>query len=126
MDDTKTQIINEIILPYYKNNIRYTIENSNNFTHINTLCVVFTYFLYFTSSILAFLTTKYPQYDLGSISGILTVIALNFNAISHVLSKINHIKTVHTNDMIKKFGINLEIPEDSINNILDNENFKNV
>lgn len=124
----KNEIIDEIILPYYKNNIKYTIENSNRWSIIYNICVILSQILCITASVLSFSNSQYPKYNLSFVSGILSLLSMKLTYLSYIISKYNHVKTLHTNDLIKKLNIDLEIEDDSMDGLIKDieSNDKNI
>jgi len=108
----KNHIINEIILPNYKNNIKYTIESRSYWSTFHDICKLLSYLLAFLASIFAFLSDEYPEKKLGFFSGLLGLIALKLNGVAFFALKNDHIKTVNTNKILKNLGIDIELNDD--------------
>lgn len=107
----KNHIMNEIILPNRKNNIKFTIESHSYWSNINYTCKFLSYLLTAVASIIAFLSEIYPEKKLGNTAGLLGLFALKLSGLSLMISKFDHIKTIQANKLLKTFGIEEELDD---------------
>lgn len=105
------QIINDTLLPYFKNNIRYTIESNNNWLFIRDICIGISTCLFTVASIIGLMSTSYPEYNLGFMSGVFGLIALKLKGFAFLASKNAHLKTIQTNEIFKNVGLEFRIPD---------------
>ena len=110
----KQDIVNDLLLPYYKQDILQTINSRNRWSYVSNVCLTISTILIGTSSIFSFSSTSYPNYGLSFIGGSLGVISLVLKEFSSYANKKDHKETLQVNNILSSIGIDIEIPDDTI------------
>jgi hypothetical protein len=115
----KTKILKEFILPYYKNNIEYVINEKTIWSRIGTGFLTTSTILIGAASILSFASGTYTERNLNFVAGSVGMVALVLKEFASYANSVDHIKTLTINDLLKNIGIKHSLNDSS-------KNFKKV
>lgn len=118
-DDFKKRVLKEFILPYYKTNIEYVINEKTIWSRVGTVFLTTSTILIGTASILSFASSTYQNTNLNFIAGSVGMIALVLKEFASYANSVDHIKTLTINDLLKNLGIKHSLNDSS-------KNFKKV
>jgi hypothetical protein len=118
-DDFKKRVLKEFILPYYKTNIEYVINEKTIWSRVGTVFLTTSTILIGTASILSFASSTYQNANLNFIAGSVGMIALVLKEFASYANSVDHIKTLTINDLLKNLGIKHSLNDSS-------KNFKKV
>jgi hypothetical protein len=118
-DDFKKRILKEFILPYYKTNIEYVINEKTLWSRVGTVFLTTSTILIGGASILSFASSTYPNTNLNFVAGSVGMVALVLKEFASYANSVDHIKTLTINDLLKNIGIKHSLNDSS-------KNFKKV
>ena len=116
-DEFKNKIINEIILPSYRQNIEHIIRTKTCWSVVSNICLSFSTILIGVSSLLSFSSSSFPANNLNYYAGAVGVIAIILKEFAAYSNNQDHLKTIEVNDILKNLGIDIRIPDESTNNL---------
>jgi len=111
----KKYILKEFILPYYKNNIEYVINEKTIWSRLGTVFLTTSTILIGASSILSFASGVYPNINLNFVAGSVGMVALVLKEFASYSNSVDHIKTLTINEFLKNIGIKHSINDTSRN-----------
>ena len=118
-EDFKKRILKEFILPYYKTNIEYVINEKTTWSRVGTVFLTTSTILIGAASILSFASSTYPNTNLNFVAGSVGMVALVLKEFASYANSVDHIKTLTMNDLLKNIGIKHSLNDSS-------KNFKKV
>jgi hypothetical protein len=118
-NDFKIKILQEFILPYYKSNIEYVINEKTIWSRVGTGFLTTSTLLIGAASILSFASSTYPDKNLNFLAGSVGMVALVLKEFASYANSVDHIKTLTLNDLLKNIGLKHTINDSS-------KNFKKV
>ncbi len=123
-DKFRQELLEEIILPDYKADIKRTIGTRYFWSYFSIICTVSSTLMMAGTTIVSFLAVKYPT--LIFVSGIFSVVAIALKQFSFFCDNQDKIKTIEINKIMQTVGINLQIDDDvDIKNDVESGNKKN-
>ncbi len=105
-ESVKTKIIDELIIPTFIKDIRYTINTRSLWSLLATICTVGTTLAITLTTILAFLKLSFY----AGICGILSVSLKEFGSFANYQ---DHLKTIEVNDILNNLGIDLQLSDET-------------
>jgi hypothetical protein len=118
-EDFKKKILKQFVLPYYKSNIEYVINEKTIWSRVGTAFLTTSTLLIGTASILSFASSTYPDKNLNFVAGSVGMVALVLKEFASYANSVDHIKTLTINDLLKNIGIKHSLNDSS-------KNFKKV
>jgi hypothetical protein len=118
-DDFKKRVLKEFVLPYYKTNIEYVINEKTIWSRVGTVFLTTSTILIGAASILSFASSTYPNTNLNFVAGSVGMVALVLKEFASYANSVDHIKTLTINDLLKNIGIKHSLNDSS-------KNFKKV
>ena len=118
-EDFKRRILKEFILPYYKANIEYIINEKTIWSRVGTVFLTTSTLLIGGASILSFASSTYPETNLNFVAGSVGMVALVLKEFASYANSVDHIKTLTINDLLKNLSIKHSLNDSS-------KNFKKV
>jgi len=109
----KEMIINELILPSYRENIQYTIRTRSCWSIVCTICLTSSTILIGVSSLLSFASSSFPDANMGFIAGSVGIFAVLMKEFSSYANSQDHLKTVEMNEILKNIGIDFKFEDTS-------------
>ena len=114
-DEFKRLILKEFILPYYKSNIEYVINEKSAWSRFGTWFLTTSTILIGAASILSFASSIYPDKNLNFVAGSVGMVALILKEFASYANSVDHIKTLTINDLLKNIGIKHSLNDSSKN-----------
>ncbi len=114
-DEFKKLILKEFILPYYKTNIEYVINEKSAWSRFGTWFLTTSTILIGAASILSFASSIYPDKNLNFVAGSVGMVALILKEFASYANSVDHIKTLTINDLLKNIGIKHSLNDSSKN-----------
>jgi hypothetical protein len=114
-NDFKKRILKEFILPYYKTNIEYVINEKTTWSRVGTVFLTTSTILIGGASILSFASSTYPNTNLNFVAGSVGMVALVLKEFASYANSVDHIKTLTMNDLLKNIGIKHSLNDSSKN-----------
>ncbi len=118
-DEFKLNILKEFVLPYYKSNIEYVINEKTVWSRVGTSFLTTSTLLIGTASILSFASSSYPDKNLNFVAGSVGMAALVLKEFASYANSVDHIKTLTINDLLRNIGLKHTLNDSS-------KNFKKV
>jgi hypothetical protein len=118
-NDFKLKVLQEFILPYYRSNIEYVINEKTIWSRMGTGFLTTSTILIGAASILSFASSTYPERNLNFVAGSVGMVALVLKEFASYANSVDHIKTLTLNDLLKNIGLKHTINDTS-------KNFKKV
>lgn len=114
-DDFKMKILKEFILPYYRSNIEYVINEKTSWSRVGTGFLTTSTILIGAASILSFASSTYPEKNLNFVAGSVGMVALVLKEFASYANSVDHIKTLTLNDLLKNIGLKHTVTDSSRN-----------
>jgi len=114
-EDFRKKILKEFILPYYRTNIEYVINEKTAWSRVGTVFLTTSTLLIGAASILSFASSSYPNVNLNFFAGSVGMVALVLKEFASYANSVDHIKTLTMNDLLKNIGIKHSINDSSRN-----------
>lgn len=114
-EDFRKKILKEFILPYYRTNIEYVINEKTAWSRVGTVFLTTSTLLIGAASILSFASSSYPNVNLNFFAGSVGMVALVLKEFASYANSVDHIKTLTMNDLLKNIGIKHAINDSSRN-----------
>ena len=111
-DNVKQEIINNIILPSYVNDITYIIKTRSRWSTISSICITLSTVFIGLTSIFSFLSSKIGD-NSNIYAGSFAVFSLVLKEFASYANYQDHIKTIEVNDILEKLNIKLKIDDTS-------------
>ena len=116
-NEFRNQIVNELILPSYKNNIEYIIKTRTCWSIVSSICLTSSTILVGISSLLSFSSSNFPANNLNYYAGAVGVIAIIVKEFAAYANSQDHLKTIEANDVLKNIGIDFTFPDVTANKL---------
>jgi hypothetical protein len=114
-EDFKLRILKEFVLPYYKSNIEYVINEKTIWSRIGTGFLTTSTILIGAASILSFASSTYDNRNLNFVAGSVGMVALVLKEFASYANSVDHIKTLTINDLLKNIGLKHSLNDSSRN-----------
>lgn len=114
-DEFKRLILKDFILPYYRTNIEYVINEKSAWSRFGTWFLTTSTILIGAASILSFASSIYPDKNLNFVAGSVGMVALILKEFASYANSVDHIKTLTINDLLKNIGIKHSLNDSSKN-----------
>lgn len=114
-NEFKLKVLQEFILPYYRSNIEYVINEKTIWSRMGTGFLTTSTILIGAASILSFASSTYPERNLNFVAGSVGMVALVLKEFASYANSVDHIKTLTLNDLLKNIGLKHTINDTSKN-----------
>lgn len=109
----KDDVMNNIILPYCRKNIEFTVKAKTGWTVVSNIFYVLSTITLAIAGIIAFAASSYPNENFGFYTGMLIVISSSLEKFSVFSVTQDHLKTIKTNAILSNMGINFSFVDTS-------------
>ena len=114
-EDFRKKVLKEFILPYYRANIEYVINEKTAWSRVGTVFLTTSTLLIGTASILSFASSTYQDVNLNFFAGSVGMVALVLKEFASYANSVDHIKTLTMNDLLRNIGIKHSLNDSSKN-----------
>ena len=109
----KDDVMDNIILPYCRKNIEFTVKAKTGWTVASNFFYVLSTITLATAGIVAFAASTYPNEPLGFYTGMLIVVSGALEKFSVFSVTQDHLKTIKSNTILSNMGINFSFIDTS-------------
>jgi hypothetical protein len=109
----KSNIINELILPNYRDSIEYTIKTKDCWGQTSSICFTLSTVFVGISSLLSFANGQFNSSFLNYLAGSVGLLAIILDKFGSYSETQDSLKTKKVNDILKHIGIDIKIPDTS-------------
>lgn len=109
----RDDIMSNIILPTYRENIECTLKMRTCWTVTSNVFYILSTITFVIGGILAFSASSYPDKPMGFYAGMMMVIAGSFEKFSIFAVNQDHLKTLKSNAILANLGIDFTINDTS-------------
>ncbi len=114
-DEFKNEIVRNLLLPYYKSNIKYHIITKTGWSRVSVIFMTVSTIMITASSVMSFASSSFPDNNLNFIAGSVGLVSLVFKELASYANTLEHVKTMTINDMLKSIGVQHEMVDTSKN-----------
>lgn len=114
-DEFKNEIVRNLLLPYYKSNIKYHIITKTGWSRVSVIFMTVSTIMITASSVMSFASSSFPDNNLNFIAGSIGLVSLVFKELASYANTLEHVKTMTINDMLKSIGVQHEMVDTSKN-----------
>lgn len=114
-DEFKNEIVRNLLLPYYKSNIKYHITTKTGWSRVSVIFMTVSTIMITASSVMSFASSSFPDNNLNFIAGSVGLVSLVFKELASYANTLEHVKTMTINDMLKSIGVQHEMVDTSKN-----------